>query len=152
MKTPQKQNSNWKLIPALFIGLLFITLNANSQAIAEKVGFSGEEISNTFDINEFSATQGGSKIYFRFLIKEDRDNVNYVLESSLDGIDYNTIQLKEGFKSPYGQPLLYCYSLESNTTTDSKYRIRMSTPEGDSFSDIIEHNPVVNLELTAQKN
>ena len=111
--------------------------------------FNSETI-NDCTIKEFTAKIVDNKIYFRFLIIDILENTNYTLESSSNGTDFYTIKLKEGFKSPNGIPLLYCYSIDLHSFSDNSYRIRIDSDNREEYSSIIEFNTIDNLALTAQ--
>jgi len=144
-------STSWLLVFTLLFGLLLTSLTINAQSINQKETFNSAVI-NDCTIKEFTAKVVNNKIYFRFLVVENRDNTNYTLEASTNGDDYSPILQKEGFKSPNGTPLLYCYSLDLHDFSDNTYRIRRVTPDGVSFSNSIEFNDIDNLSLTAQKN
>lgn len=86
-----------------------------------------EKPSEEFVIKQFTAVQHQDKIYFKFLIVENRVNVNYVLESSTNGVDFVEVQKKEGFKSPNEIPLLYCYTIDEIDKKVKAYRIRLES-------------------------
>ena len=144
-------STNWVLIFTVLLGLLLTSLTINAQSITQKATFNSETIDGC-SIKEFTAKVVNNKIYFKFLIVENRDNTNYTLEASANGEDFYPVLEKEGFKSPNGIPLLYCYSLDLHDFSDDVYRIKRVTPEGDSFSNSIEFNAIDNLTITAQKN
>ena len=69
-------------------------------------------------------------MYFNFLIVENNDNIGYVLESSVNDSKFKSIQIKEGFKSPDGKPLLYCYSEKLTINENTSYRIKRISSDG----------------------
>ncbi len=144
-------STSWLLVFTLLFGLLLTSLTINAQSINQKETFNSAAIDDC-TIKEFTAKVVGNKIYFKFLIVENLEQTNYTLEASTSGDDYSPILQKEGFKSPNGVPLLYCYSLDLHENSDKIYRIRRVSPEGDNFSATIEFNAIENLSLTAQKN
>ena len=83
---------------------------------------------------------------------ENNFETNYTLESSSNGTDFFAVQLKEGYKSPSGVPLLYCYSVNLNDLDDKTYRIRRDSPYGINYSYVIEMSNSVNPNLSAQSN
>src|SRR5690606_34947107 len=99
-------------IAAIIVVLLLFTFNKiTAQTITNKVTF--EEVPE-FSIQQFSGTSINGKIYFKFLILENSDEVCYILESSIDGQNFNEVVKKNGVKSPNQQPLLYCYTVDTN--------------------------------------
>jgi hypothetical protein len=148
--TPSSTTS-WVLIFLILFGLMLTSLTINAQSINKKVAFA-PEITEAYIIKEFTAKVVNNKIYFRFLLIDNRENTNYTLESSSNGTDFYAVKLKEGFKSPNGIPLLYCYSLDLHEFSDNTYRIRMDSDDGGEYSSALEFNSIDNLELSAQKN
>ncbi len=144
-------STSWLLIFVILLGLMLTSLNINAQSISEKVSFNSEN-TNNFIVKEFTAKVVDNKIYFRFLIVENMENTNYILESSTNDSDFFPVIEKEGFKSPNRIPLLYCYSLDLHDYSDNVYRIKRITPDGISYSSNIEFNAIENLTLSAQVN
>ena len=84
---------------------------------------------------------------------ENDDNINYILESSSDGENFQPLQRKEGFKSPNNKPLLYTYKIDINKApTEVAYRIRRISPDGNEYSDILMTNNKNHIEYIAQNN
>jgi hypothetical protein len=116
-------------LTVLLISILITsTLSANTgQSIKTK---STTNLNNSISsaIEYFKVMEINKKLYFKFLIVENKDNVAYVLESSENGTDYSSIQIKEGFKSPNKTPLLYCYS--EKLIDNTSYRIKRVSFDG----------------------
>ena len=125
-----KKPSFTKRITSLVLfSLITLTVTSiNAQSINEKHIFNISP-SPDYLIEYFKAIELNKILYFKFLIRENNDNIAYVLESSVNGAEFKSTQIKEGFKSPHGVPLLYCYSekLTDNTT----YRIKRISYGGD---------------------
>ena len=139
----------------LFIFFLMISFNINAQSIIEKVDFSDDYTKN-YDIKEFSCTQVESKAYFKFIISENRDNLKYVLESSENGIVFFVEKEKDGFKSPNGISLLYCFSVNTSNNFDTKFfRIKMMNGENYDYSTtikLLENKSTQNNTLLSTQN
>jgi len=114
------------IISFILIILWSSNIRLGAQSISNKVDFT-EKPSEEFVIKQFTAVQHQDKIYFKFLIVENRVNVNYVLESSTNGVDFVEVQKKEGFKSPNEIPLLYCYTIDEIDKKVKAYRIRLES-------------------------
>lgn len=110
------------ILASLVSILILLTVNSlTAQNITQKTSF---EQTPEFTIQQFSGTPINGKIYFKFLILENLDNVNYILESSADGQVFHEIAIKEGVKSPNQQALLYCYVVETDQQSDKIFRIK----------------------------
>jgi len=114
------------IISFILIILWSSNIRLGAQSISNKVDFT-EKPSEEFVIKQFTAVQHQDKIYFKFLIVENRVNVNYVLETSTNGVDFVEVQKKEGFKSPNEIPLLYCYTIDEIDKKVKSYRIRLES-------------------------
>lgn len=138
-----------------FIFLLIISFNINAQSLIEKVNFSDDYTKN-YEIQEFSCTQVESKSYFKFIISENRDDIKYILESSENGISFFVEKEKEGFKSPNGTPLMYCFSVDSKNNLDTRFfRIKIMNGENYDYSPtikIIENRLKQNNTLLTSQN
>ena len=120
-------NKNCITIDSFILIILWSSnIRLGAQSISNKVDFT-EKPSEEFVIKQFTAVQHQDKIYFKFLIVENRVNVNYVLESSTNGVDFVEVQKKEGFKSPNEIPLLYCYTIDEIDKKVKAYRIRLES-------------------------
>lgn len=109
-------------IAAIIVVLLLFTFNKiTAQTITNKATF--EEVPE-FSIQQFSGTSINGKIYFKLLMHENAEEVDYVLESSADGEVFNEVAVKHGVKSPGEQALLYCYVVETNQLNDRIFRIK----------------------------
>ena len=144
-------SKNWIIVFAILTGLLLTTVTVSAQSIEEKNNF-GPEITSDFIVKSFKVKEVNNKLYFKFLILENNIDADYTLESSSNGTDFYAVQLKEGFKSPNGVPLLYCYSVDLNQLNDNTYRIRRDSSNGINYSTVIVRNNVMNTNLSAQKN
>lgn len=122
-----------------FIFFLLISFNINAQSIIEKVDFS-DNYSKNYDIKEFSCTQVESKAYFKFIISENRDDIKYVLESSGNGIAFVAENEKDGFKSPNGIALMYCFSVNTNNSLDTRF-FRIKIMDGENY----DYSPTIKL-------
>lgn len=125
---------NLKKITLSLILLLSSTLlitTSQAQIVQDKINFNTTEIAD-FDINYFKVYEANNLLYFKFLILENSGNIAYVLESSTNGIDYRSLQIKEGFQSPKQTPLLYCYTEPLNKTENTYYRIKRVLSNGES--------------------
>jgi len=136
---------------SFFIGLMFTSMAFNAQAINEKMTFEDDNIADHV-IKYFKAKKINNKLYFKFLVLENRFHTTYALESSENGTDFYNVQKKEGFKSPIGTPLLYCYSIDLTRLSKNKYRIKRTSEDGINYSSIIEMNNPINPELSVLKD
>lgn len=120
------------------IFFLMISFNINAQSIIEKVDFS-DNYSKNYVITEFSCSQVESKAYFKFIISENRDDIKYILESSVNGIDFFVEKEKEGFKSPNGIALMYCFTVNTKNNLHTRYfRIKIMNGENYDYSPTIK--------------
>ena len=137
------------------IFFLMISFNINAQSIIEKVDFSDNYAKN-YDIKEFSCTQVESKAYFKFIISENRDDIKYVLESSENGITFFVEKEKEGFKSPNGIALMYCFSVNTKNNLGTRFfRIKIIDGENYDYSStikLIENKSKQNNTLSSIQN
>ncbi|HEY9083993.1 MAG TPA: hypothetical protein VIN73_11715 [Vicingaceae bacterium] len=129
--TPLKQAIIASIIAIL---LLFATNKLRAQSVTTKVTF---EAAPEYVVKQFTAKHIQDKFYFKFLIQENREDVAYVLESSLDGVNFNEVTTKEGVKSPNNQPLLYCYVVDSKNISDRIFRIKMMSDEVVTYSSLL---------------
>jgi hypothetical protein len=137
------------IIIPLFIFSLF-TLNVQAQIIQENFDFN-EDVKSTYNIEYFTFAEANNTLYFKFLILENSDNAAYTLEYSENGVDFEFIQTKEGFKSPNNTPLLYCYSVNLSSLNAKSYRVkRTSTNEANEYSSIIYRSNNIQPSLSAQ--
>lgn len=136
-----------------FIFFLLISFNINAQSIIEKVDFS-DNYSKNYVITEFSCSQVESKVYFKFIISENRDDIKYVLESSGNGIAFVVEKEKDGFKSPNGLALMYCFSVDTKNNLDTRFfRIKIMNGENYDYSPTIkliensskQNNPLLSI-------
>ena len=121
------------------------TLTANNeQSINTK---STTSVNNSVDctVEYFKVMELNKKLYFKFLVVENKDNIAYVLESSENGNEYNAIQIKEGFKSPNQVPLLYCYS--EKLINNTSYRIKRVSSDG-----VINYSGSITINTDHQSN
>ena len=141
--------ASWLIVIIVLVGLLFGATSINAQVLNEKNVFSPETTSD-YLVKDFKVKEASNKLYFKFLIVENRLDTKYTLESSSNGTDFYAVELKEGFKSPNEVPLLYCYSVDLNQVNDNTYRIRRDSPDGTSYSSAIERASTINASLSAQ--
>ena len=106
------------------ITLTITTINA--QSINKK-----NSPSKDYFIEYFKAIELNKELYFKFLIQENNNNIAYVLELSVNGNEFKSIKIKEGFKSPNRTPLLYCFSEKITDNENSTYRIKRISNDGD---------------------
>lgn len=130
--TPLKQAIIASIIAIL---LLFATNKLRAQSVATKVTF---EAAPEYVVKQFTAKHIQNKFYFKFLIQENREDANYVLESSIDGINFSEVATKEGVKSPNKQPLLYCYIVDETTISDRIFRVRIISNEEVTYSNWLD--------------
>ena len=140
---------NWIIIFFILFGLMLTTITVKAQAIEKKVTFT-PDITDNHIVKYFKVKEVSNKLYFKYLVLENEYNTSYTLESSSNGNEFYAVQLKEGFKSPKGVPLLYCYSVDLNQLNDKSFRIRRDSPDGVEYSSVIETGNSQNL--SAQKN
>ena len=146
-----ESSKSWLIVFVLLIGLLLGSLKMNAQSLSKRTVFN-EQITSDYIINDFKVKEINNKLYFKFLVLENQYNTTYTLESSTNGKDFYAVQLKEGFKSPNGTPLLYCYTVDLNQLNDKSYRIRRDSDDGKEYSTVINLNNVVSPSLSAQNN
>jgi len=148
---PASSDSNWIIIFTILFFLLILSISTNAQSMSKKTTFTSE-ITSDYIVKEFSAKEINNAIYFKFLVLENREDVNYTLESSSNGVDFYPVKLKEGFKSPNNYPLLYCYSIDLTILSDKTFRIKMDSKESINYSSVIELKNMIDQNLSAQKN
>lgn len=129
--TPLKQAIIASIIAIL---LLFATNKLRAQSVTNKVTF---ETTTEYVVKQFTAKHVQNKFYFKFLILENREDADYVLESSIDGINFSEVATKEGVKSPNNQPLLYCYIVDSKTISHRIFRVKMISNEEFTYSSLL---------------
>ncbi len=128
---------------------LIVSFNLNAQSLVKKADFSDIHIKE-YVIKQFSGVQSDTTAYFKLIIHENRDHTNYTLEASIDGSKFIAIEEKEGFKSPYSQALMYCYSVNTNKYSDYKFfRIKISSKEKTNYSHTVK---LYNLDLLKKDN
>ncbi|MBW6484126.1 MAG: hypothetical protein K0B10_13825 [Vicingaceae bacterium] len=139
------------IVSFILIIVLSSIIQVEAQSISNKVDFT-EKPSEEFAIKQFTAVQHQDKIYFKFLIVENRVNVNYVLESSTNGVDFIEVQKKEGFTSPNEIPLLYCYTINKVDKKVKVYRMRLESKNTIEYSSrVIIENKNNKSELLSDK-
>jgi hypothetical protein len=77
------------------------------------------------------------KAYAMWVVVEPDENALYVLEVSSDSINYKTIYVKRGFKSPHNIKLMYSFIDENPLPNTSYYRLKRLTPDGSDISEIV---------------
>ena len=130
--TPLKQAIIASIIAIL---LLFATNKLRAQTVINKVTF---ETTPEYVVKQFSANHIQNKFYFKFLILENREGADYVLESSSNGVDFNEVATKEGVKSPNNQPLLYCYIVNDIAISDRIFRVRITSNKEVTYSNLLD--------------
>jgi len=121
----------------LIVGLFSIS-NIFGQLNQEQYNFSDSEELSSYDVKSFTVQEVNNKAYFKFLIVEGDDNTSYTLETSMNGIDFSPINIKEGFKSPNNTPLLYCFTVnKENNTNGSYYRIKRTSILDEVYSNVV---------------
>jgi hypothetical protein len=117
-------------IAAAILFALTITLaTASAQQVDNTNIFSKNQIVD-YNIEYFKMIEVDSKLFFKLLITEDKENTAYVLEASIDGQPFTSCQIKEGYKSPSNIPLLYCFSEKQNKNIATVYRIKRVSFDG----------------------
>ena len=143
-------SKNWIIVFSVLFLLMITSLSINAQIVVKKITFK-PDATDDYVIKSFTATEVNNKVYFKFLVLENRYNTNYILESSSNGTDFYAVQLKEGFKSPNETPLLYCYSIDLNNLNDKTYRIRRDSSDGVNYTASLEIENEI-LPLSVQKD
>ena len=129
--------------------LIVFTFSINAQSLTQKSDF--REIEKpAYNIEYFKVKEVNDKLYFKFLIIENEQNIVYTLESSTDGANFSGVTKKDGFLSPNGIPLLYCYSADQNTISTESYRIKRSSAEGVQYSSTLFIDRAEMSNLSAQ--
>lgn len=108
----------------LFLITLAVT-TINAQSINKE-----NSTSPDYFIEYFKVTELNNVLYFNFLIIENNNNIGYVLESSVNESEFQSIQIKQGVKSPNRVPLLYCYSEKLMNNENTTYRIKRISADG----------------------
>lgn len=121
-----------------------LLINLERQTVTNKVTF---EATPEYVVKQFTAKHIQNKFYFKFLIQENREDADYVLESSIDGINFNEVATKEGVKSPNNQPLLYCYIVDDTTISDRIFRVRITSNEEVTYSNLLDFSFTTNRAL-----
>ena len=134
--SPLKQAIIASIIATL---LLFATNKLRAQSVATKVTF---EAAPEYVVKEFTAKHVQNKFYFKFLIQENREDADYVLESSIDGINFREVAIKEGVKSPNNQSLLYCYIVDGTTIRDRIFRVRITSNKEVTYSKWLDFSSI----------
>jgi len=124
--------------------LLFATNKLRAQAVVNKVTF---EPTLEYIVKQFTAKYIQNKFYFKFLIQENREDVDYALESSFDGINFNEVATKVGVKSPNSQPLLYCFIIDDTTTSDRIFRVKITSREEVTYSNLLDFSSATDQTL-----
>lgn len=144
----KKQSIIVSIIVLLY--LLSASIQVSGQSLTNKVDFN-EKYTQEFIIKQFTAKQLEGKIYFNFLIVEQRENTKYVLESSTNGVDFTEVQKKDGFKSPNSTPLLYCYTVDVVNRKVKEFRIRIEATNTIEYSNRIKIDAVKKEDLLITK-
>ena len=119
-----------KTIAAATLFALTLTLaTASAQKIDNTNMFSSNQVID-YNIEYFKVMEVDKKLYFKFLITEEKENTAYVLESSTNGQAFTFCQIKEGYKSPNNTPLLYCFSEKLNKNNATVYRVKRVSFDG----------------------
>jgi len=134
--------------------LLLGPIYTKAQTLRQQAEFAPiVETTVDYDVKEFTCKKVNNNLYFKFLVLENKHNISYILESSSDGKTFEPIQRKEGFKSPNQHPLLYSYKIDLNKSpTETAYRIRRISPDGNEYSAILEIKNIDQIEYIAQNN
>ncbi len=134
-----QRNSQLTKSISLFLMLsVFTIVNIYGQFAQEDYSLSVEKETNLYNVKSFTVKEINNTAYFKFLIVENDDNAVYVLESSINGVDFIPVNLKEGFKSPNNTPLLYCFSINKESNVKGNYyRVKRKSLTEEVFSDIL---------------
>jgi hypothetical protein len=145
-------SSNQWLITFVFLFIMmFISVSINAQSLIQKEIFNAK-YEKDYEIKKFEVKEVNNKLYFKYIVLENQSNTLYTLESSINGVDFYAVQLKEGSKSPKDIPLLHCYSVNLDDLNDNEYRIRRDSPDGVEYSTILDVSNTNQHFLSAQKN
>ena len=143
------KNQKKILIIVPLFALILCATSISAQIVEDKIGFDQERI-NDFTVKYFKVKEVNNTLYFKFLVLEYRANTAYVLESSSNGVDFDSVKMKQGYKSPNNVPLLYCYSVHLNNLAANTYRIKRISPDGNDYSEEIHMNSLTIQNLSAQ--
>lgn len=124
----------------LFALTLVFAFASSAQQVEVNSMFSNNQIVD-HNIAYFKVMKIDKNLFFKLLITEDKENTTYIIEASIDGENFTSCQIKEGFKSPENTPLLYCFSEKRNQTTATVYRIKRV-----SFDGIIAYSGILILD------
>jgi hypothetical protein len=118
-------------IAAAILFALTITLATASAQQVDNTNMFSNSLVVDYDIEYFKVMEVENKLFFKFLITEEKENTAYILESSTNGETFKSCQIKEGYKSPNNIPLLYCFAEQLNGNDITIYRIKRVSFDGE---------------------
>lgn len=135
--------------------VIFFTLLINLNTFAQRVdnnAITNEVSQPVYKIEKFSSKQVAKKIYLNWTAVSTEDNCFFVIERSNNGIDYKSIGMKKGAKSPNNIPLLFSFTDEEPLAVNSYYRVYLLTSNGQIvasiFGEIVySYSEVINQRL-----
>jgi hypothetical protein len=123
----EKATSNRFFVYALELVLLYVLVFAAVSAFAQEPAKAGKETGKLEFVKETMVFNSG-KVYINWVAKSNSDDCIYVIERSVDGVEYEPVGLKEGIGSPL--ELLYSWVDSKPVSGSVQYRIKQINNEG----------------------
>lgn len=142
-----KASSNKLFVYSLELVLLYILVFAAMSAIAQEPAVA-VKTSGKLEFVKQNIVYNTGKVYLNWVAKGHSNDCIYVIERSLDGVEYEPVGLKEGIGSP--MELLYSWVDSKPLPGTSQYRIKQIDNEGKLVAqadpktiDAPENNPLL---------
>ena len=99
------------------------TMSLAQQANISADPFSTEEAKDAGELRTINATFNKNKVYVNWTAVDASGECIYMVERSVDGINYQKITAKKGVPSPGNAPLMFSYTDEQPAQGRSYYRV-----------------------------
>ena len=137
------ETKNYNSIKSLLYAtcaVIFFTLLIKGNTFAQQVnnnGIPNEVAPPVYKIEKFSAKQVEKKVYLNWTAVCTDDNCFFVIERSKNGIDYKSIGMKKGARSPNNIPLLFSFTDEDPLPANAYYRVYLLKNNGQIVASIL---------------
>lgn len=123
----EKTTSNKFFVYAFELVLLYVLVFAAFSAFAQQPAKAGNEPGKLEFVKETVVFNSG-KVYLNWVAKSNSTDCIYVIERSVDGVEFEPVGLKEGIGSPL--ELLYSWVDSKPIAGTAHYRIKQINNEG----------------------
>jgi hypothetical protein len=123
-----KASSNRIFMYALELALLYVLVFAAMSAFAQEPAVAVNNATGKLEFSKESIVYNSGKVYMNWVTKANSSDCIFVIERSVDGIEFEPVGLKEGIGSPL--ELLYSWVDTKPVTGTVHYRIKEINNDG----------------------